>query len=69
MCRLRRIRNMMRKQGKVKKKQDRERERERERQAERKEEPARVVPECSISLIVVMTTAGEELEDTLINRL
>lgn len=51
----------------MKKKQDREGERE--RQAERKEEPVRVEPECSISLIVVMTTAGEELEDTLINRL
>lgn len=47
----------------------RDRERERERWAERKEEPGRVVPECSISLIVVMTTAGEELRDTLINRL
>jgi len=43
--------------------------RERERQAEREEEPGRVVPACSISLIVVMTTAGVELEDTLINRL
>lgn len=48
------------------KKQGRERERDRRRG---KEEPGRVVPECSISLIVVMTTAGEELEDTLINRL
>lgn len=36
---------------------------------EEKEEPGREVPECSISLIVVMTTAGEELQDTLINRL
>lgn len=34
-----------------------------------KEEPERREPECSISLIVVMTTAGEELKDTLINRL
>lgn len=40
-----------------------------EREGGRKEEAARVVPECSISLIVVMTTAGEELQDTLINRL
>lgn len=32
-------------------------------------EKKRVTPECSISLIVVMTTAGVELEDTLINRL
>lgn len=47
----------------MKKKQDGERDRE------RKEEPGRAVPECSISLIVVMTTAGEELQDTLINRL
>ena len=46
-----------------------ERERERETGREKRRARERVVPECSISLIVVMTTAGEELQDTLINRL
>lgn len=36
---------------------------------DKKKKTGRVVPECSISLIVVMTTSREELQDTLINRL
>lgn len=40
-----------------------------EETGQRQRQTERVVPECSISLIVVMTTAEEELEDTLINRL
>lgn len=39
------------------------------REKQEKKKAGRVVPECSISLIVVMTTAGEERQDTLINRL